>query len=109
MIDGRLVRRLLRNLLRNSAMHAPGRRRRIEVADGELSVGDEGPGIPVARHGEVTEAFQRGASSAGHGLGLTIVAQIAALHGAELDFSEPPGLVVRVRFGCSSDTRAVAT
>ncbi len=63
MIDGRLVARLLRKLLRNSAQHAPGHRRWIEVADGELCVGDDGPGIPLVRQGEVTDAFQRGASS----------------------------------------------
>ena len=44
------------------------------------------------------EAFQRGEASTGHGLGLAIVAQIAALHGGSVTFSAPPGLVVRVRF-----------
>lgn len=62
-------------------------------------VGDDGPGIPLAQQAEVTEAFQRGAASSGYGLGLAIVAQIAALHGASPEFSAPPGLVVRVRFG----------
>lgn len=97
-IDSALVARLLRNLLCNSARHAPGHRRWVEVADDMLSVGDDGPGIPLERQPQATEAFQRGAASAGHGLGLAIVAQIAALHGGAVTLSEPPGLIVRVRF-----------
>lgn len=97
-VDPRLVARLLRNLLGNSARHAPGARRWVVVEDDALVVGDDGPGIRVDRHADITEAFHRGAGSEGHGLGLAIVARIAALHGAEVGFSAPPGLAVRVRF-----------
>ena len=98
-VDAALVARLLRNLLRNSAQHAPGSRRWVELEDGALSVGDEGPGIAVDRQATITEAFERSASSAGHGLGLAIAAQIATLHEGSLELSAPPGLVVRVSFG----------
>ena len=54
--------------------------------------------MPTAQRDTVFEAFQRGSSSTGHGLGLAIVAQIASLHEAELSLSDPPGLVVTVRF-----------
>lgn len=97
-VDSTLVARVIRNLLRNSALHAPDHRRWVEVADDVLSVGDDGPGIPLERQPRATEAFQRGIRSTGHGLGLAIVAQIAALHGGSVAFSAPPGLIVSVRF-----------
>ena len=95
--------RLLRNLLRNSAQHGGPVRRWVEVADDMLRVGDEGPGIPLEQQAQASETFERGDSSEGHGLGLAIVAQIAALHGGSVAYSEPPGLKVTVRFARSSD------
>lgn len=97
-VDGTLVARLIENLLRNSTQHAPSARRWIEVEDDGIRVGDDGPGIPVERHADVLEPFQRGDSSKGHGLGLAIVAQIAALHGGSVTLSAPPGLAVSVCF-----------
>jgi len=100
-VDGAQVARLLRNLVRNTIQHAGPARRWIEVADDTLIVGDDGPGIPLEQQARVTEAFRRGATSDGHGLGLAIVAQIAALHGGSVTLSSPPGLEVTVRFGGS--------
>ncbi|MEM7154515.1 MAG: HAMP domain-containing sensor histidine kinase [Myxococcota bacterium] len=100
-VDPTLVARLIRNLLRNSAQHAASSRRWIEVADDTLRVGDDGPGIAPDQHTTALEAFQRGDSSTGHGLGLAIVAAIAALHDGSVSLSEPPGLVVTVCFGPS--------
>lgn len=97
-VDPRLVSRVVRNLLSNSAQHAPGSRRWVEVADGQLVVGDDGPGIPFAAHSQVWVPFRRGDDSPGHGLGLAIVARIVQLHGGAVSLSEPPGLVVTVRF-----------
>jgi signal transduction histidine kinase len=97
-VDAALVARIIRNLLRNSTQHARPNRRWVEVADDMLSVGDDGPGIPLEQQAQATEAFERGPSSTGHGLGLAIVAQIAALHDGSVEFSAPPGLVVTVRF-----------
>lgn len=98
MVDAKLATRLIGNLIRNSAQHAPDASRWVEVADNTVSVGDDGPGIPVARHAQIFDAFQRGEASAGHGLGLAIVAQIATLHDATLTLSEPPGLTVTLVF-----------
>ena len=98
-VDGVLVGRLLRNLLHNSVQHAGAVRRWVEVADDTLCVGDDGPGMPLEQHARATEAFERGACSKGHGLGLAIVAQIAALHDGSVELSRPPGLEVTVRFG----------
>lgn len=58
----------------------------------ELSVGDDGPGIPA---GQVDQVMQRGwstkaASSEGRGLGLALVAQIAARHGGRLTVGTSP-------------------
>lgn len=97
--DAKLVARLIRNLLRNSAQHSPSSRRWIEVAEDTLSIGDDGPGIAPDRQTAALEPFHRGESSAGHGLGLAIVAEIAALHGGSVSLSKPPGLVVTIRFG----------
>jgi signal transduction histidine kinase len=69
------------------------------VSDGQLVVGDDGPGIPTAEHDQVWAPFRRGDRSVGHGLGLAIVARITELHGGSVTLSEPPGLVVTVRFG----------
>ena len=104
-VDPRLVSRLVQNLLRNSAEHAPGCRRWVEVSHDQLAIGDDGPGIPAATHSQVCAPFHRGAGSDGHGLGLAIVARIVELHGGTVTLSEPPGLVVTVRF----DRQAHAT
>ena len=98
-VDPQLVARLVRNLLRNSTEHAPSSRRWIEVADDTLCVGDDGPGLEPNLRETVLEPFQRGGASSGHGLGLAIVAEIAALHGGGVSLSEPPGLIVTVDFG----------
>lgn len=103
-VDPKLAARLIRNLLRNSTQHAPSSRRWIEVEDDTLCVGDDGPGIAAEQQPAALEPFQRGDSSAGHGLGLATVAEIAALHDGSVSLSEPPGLVVTVRFGRSPPT-----
>lgn len=101
-VDSKLMARVLRNLLRNCLQHAGPSRRWVEVTDDGFTVGDDGAGIPLDRQERLTEAFQRGASSLGHGLGLAIVAQIVRLHGGTVDFSAPPGLLVRVRLPTST-------
>jgi len=97
-VDVRLGPRLVGSIVRNSRHHGPAARRGIEVAENAPSVGDDGPGMPLTQQANALQAFQRGASSTGHGLGLAIVAQIIALHGGEVMFSPPPGLTVCVYF-----------
>ncbi len=103
-VDPKLVARLVRNLLRNSAQHAPSSRRWIEVGDDTLCVGDDGPGIAQDERAAALEPFQRGDASTGHGIGLAIVAEIAALHDGAVSLSAPPGLVVTVCFGAHPST-----
>ena len=86
-----LLRILLRNLIDNAIRYS-GRDGKVDVgvtaaASGvELTVSDNGPGIPVESHAAVLQRFQRLAGQAvdGSGLGLSIVARIAELHGAHL-------------------------
>jgi len=87
--DPRLLRRLVRNLIENATRHgAPP----VEVAveDGgrvRLQVSDRGPGVAEAERERIFEPFYRvssqGGESAGSGLGLALVRQIARRHGGE--------------------------
>ena len=62
-----------------------------------LSVADSGPGIPESDRGRVLERFVRleqSRSEPGSGLGLSLAAAIARLHGGELILADNhPGLV----------------
>ncbi len=62
-----------------------------------LSVGDNGPGIPPSECARVIERFVRleqSRSKPGSGLGLSLVAAVARLHGGELSLGDnAPGLV----------------
>lgn len=64
-----------------------------------VTLSDTGPGIPPEHRGRVTERFYRAPSAAdlpGEGLGLSFVAAVSVLHGAELAFEDAaPGLRVR--------------
>ncbi|MFC0283071.1 ATP-binding protein [Camelimonas abortus] len=64
----------------------------------EISVSDNGPGIPEAQRGQVVQRFVRleGARSRpGFGLGLSLVAAVARLHGGRLRIEDNrPGLRV---------------
>lgn len=91
--------RVLRNLLENADRHA---RSLIEVSvrehDGtaELTVGDDGPGIPRAERQRVFDRFVRLDSSrsrgaGGTGLGLAIVAEIVAAHDGRVVIGDRAG------------------
>ena len=67
----------------------------------ELSVEDNGPGIPDAERDNALRRFHRiaGQEIEGSRLGLSIVARIAELHGARLHLEDNrPGLRVRLSF-----------
>jgi len=90
--DGRLLRRLVRNLLDNA--HRYGGDAPVEVAlvrgarDVVLSVRDRGPGVPETERERIFEPFYRanGASekAGGVGLGLALVRSIAHQHGGSV-------------------------
>ena len=86
--DARLLRRLIRNLLENAQRHgAPPVRDRAAARAARgfvLDVIDAGPGIPEAERERVFTPFHRlGEDGAGTGLGLSLVRQIARLHGGD--------------------------
>ena len=70
----------------------------VERSDGtnEVAVSDDGPGIPDDEKPKVTERFYRGDASRGTpgvGLGLSLVAAVAKLHGGVLELTDNhPGL-----------------
>ena len=61
--EGRLLARLIRNLLDNAARHAPGSPALVELAvhDGRalLRVSDRGPGVPESERERIFEPFYR--------------------------------------------------
>ncbi|MGH6834986.1 MAG: ATP-binding protein [Methylocella sp.] len=69
---------------------------------GVISVADDGPGIPVDEHQHVFKRFYRleqSRSTPGNGLGLSLVAAVARLHGARIEMVDnAPGLKIQLRF-----------
>ena len=65
-----------------------------------ITVRDTGPGIPLSERPWVTKRFYRSPSVAnvpGHGLGLSLVAAVADLHGFDLSFDDAqPGVIARL-------------
>jgi two-component system sensor histidine kinase QseC len=107
-----LLRTLLRNLVDNALRYTPPGGQVLVAIDQEhdrvrLSVRDSGPGIPVDQRALALKRFHRlaGQEIAGSGLGLSIVARIADLHGARLELGDglrgesgSPGLGVSISF-----------
>lgn len=106
-VDGRLVRLAVRELLENAVHHAPPSSRVLVTVlgrDGHLdvTVADEGPGIPAADRERVLRPFERGRtedpSASSPGLGLAVVSAVAAAHGGAvlLEDHPPHGLLARL-------------
>jgi len=105
------LRSLIENLVDNALRYAPAGTA-VTVAvhprgrDVEMTVVDEGPGIPAAERERVFERFHRvaGDSTAGSGLGLSIARAIVERHHGRIELGEThpglarPGLAVRARF-----------
>jgi signal transduction histidine kinase len=105
-----LMARAAANLVDNALKYTP-RGGRVEVmagvSDGReerpwIQVSDTGPGIPPEDREKVLDRFvrlERSRSKPGSGLGLSLVAAVAHMHGAQLELSDNrPGLVARVVF-----------
>lgn len=91
--DARLVAQALANLLDNAMKYTPeGGKVLVSTAarsDGrvEIRVADSGPGVPPEQRDQVKERFvrlEKHRTSPGVGLGLSLVAAVAELHGGEL-------------------------
>jgi len=106
--DEDALRRLVRNLGENAARHA---RTRVaftlaDPGDGRvrLVVEDDGPGIPAADRARVFERFvrldeSRSRGAGGAGLGLAIVAEVAAAHGGSVRVEDGARFVVTLPSG----------
>ncbi len=107
-----LLRTLLRNLVDNALRYTPPGGQVLVAIDQDrdrikLIVSDSGPGIPPDQRAQALKRFHRlgGQEIAGSGLGLSIVARIADLHGARLELGDglrgasgSPGLGVTISF-----------
>jgi signal transduction histidine kinase len=93
-----MLARALRNLGDNAARHATMRVAlavRTLDATVEVSVDDDGSGIPLADRERVLERFVRldegrARDAGGSGLGLAIVAEVVRAHGGSLRVAESP-------------------
>lgn len=110
-----LLAQALANLLDNAIKYTPeGGAVRLEVGrdDGRttITVADTGPGIPAADRARVLERFVRldaTRSTPGNGLGLSLVAAVARLHGAELILGDNrPGLRASLIFPAADGATA---
>ena len=107
--DATMIEQMVTNLMQNSlsyggneqqialVLHTRGRRFVLDVLD-------EGPGIDSAVMDTITERWVRGGtgehrSKSGHGLGLAIVSEVAAVHNWKLDLRnrEEGGLCARIK------------
>ncbi len=100
--DAAAVELALQNLIHNAILHAPaGTEVEIVVsAPATVRVLDRGPGVPEAARSAIFERFRTGRPS-GAGLGLAIVAGVAAAHGgaAWAEARDGGGAVFGLRLG----------
>lgn len=115
--DRDLLLQLVVNLIENALQHTPpGSTIRLGLAmlDGrpEIAVRDDGPGIPSSERDNVFRRFyrlERSRTGPGSGLGLSLVAAIADLHGCQVTLADgKPGLRVSVTFPSRDDATAAA-
>jgi PAS domain S-box-containing protein len=98
-VDAAQVERILENLVTNAIRYTPPNtaiRVKVEEApDGVLlTVEDTGPGIPPELRDSIFEPFRQGNTSPSHnpgvGIGLSLVARFAELHGGHAWVEEAP-------------------
>jgi PAS domain S-box-containing protein len=97
-VDAPKVERMVANLLANAVKHTPAGTEiciRVE-ASGEgvlIAVDDRGPGVPEKHRRAIFDVFNRGDAlhARGTGVGLSLVAQFAHLHGGRAWVEDNPG------------------
>jgi signal transduction histidine kinase len=105
--DRDLIFDAIANLVDNAIKHGrPGGQVVVanETIDGRpvISIADDGPGIPADQYEQVFKRFYRLEHSRytpGNGLGLSLVAAVARLHGVQIEMLDnSPGLKLRLWF-----------
>jgi len=105
--DRDLLFQAIINLLDNAIKYSPEAGHiKLHLAERDhrpvLTISDNGPGIPVAERSKVLQRFYRmdqSRSQQGSGLGLSLVAAVARMHNATLEFADNhPGLIAELRF-----------
>jgi signal transduction histidine kinase len=114
--DRRALGRAVSNLMDNAIRHArPGGSVHLQIAEGPTSVSvtvtDDGPGVDAAYRRHATERFAQldpgRPDAGGAGLGLAMVASIAAAHDGTLEFATPPtgtGLAVTLQLPAATES-----
>lgn len=93
--DETALRQVVRNLVGNALKHTPsGTPITVTVRGGDLTVADQGPGMPPEVVARVFDRFYRAegrTSEGGTGLGLSIVRALVRAHGGEVSVRSEPG------------------
>ena len=103
-----LIAQLFTNLLDNAFKYSPSNSvislnaMAAEKSVIEVTISDQGSGIPNAEYENVFKRFHRldsARSTEGNGLGLSLVKAVIDLHGAEIKLSDnEPGLIAKISF-----------
>lgn len=95
-----LLERVLQNLLTNAVAYGDPRGAHVQVAASrstdwvELSVRDDGTGVPPAERESIFDMFHRGSTglaTPGSGIGLAFARRVAVRHGGTLEVDDAPG------------------
>lgn len=113
-IDHDDVYEALRNLVENALRYAPASPVEIAITRSssktEIAVTDHGDGIPPDEHDKIFDRFYRGSErsdSDGSGLGLSIVARVAARWNGTVKMSSVPGSTIfRLQFPLADEVPA---
>jgi len=99
--DKHLLTQMFSNLIENALKYG-GKEITVGLQQNKIWVGDNGAGIPESERGLILKPFYRSdksRSTRGNGLGLSLVAAIAALHSMKLSLNDhKPGLRVELDF-----------
>ena len=111
-----LLTQMFANLIENAMRHSPnGATIQLQLSKSDfgtpkVTIADNGPGIPEADRARVFGRFvrlERSRTTPGSGLGLSLVAAIAGLHGVRIALSDNhPGLRCDLDFAGSSASPA---
>jgi PAS domain S-box-containing protein len=116
-VDTAKIERMVENLLANAARHTPvGSHIWVRVwredVGAMVAVEDDGPGIPDEMKDAIFQPFRRGTESPmqpGSGIGLSLVARFAELHGGRAWVEDRPGGGAAFRIWLPDETRDART